>query len=217
MRLFLDSVRPEEARKVKEWGLLDGVMLSPGKSGSETGDYRQLIREMAAGCDGPVIVGVISTDAKGMYKEGREYHKLGKDIVVKLPMTPDGMKVVRLLAQDQIAVNVSLCFSAAQALIAAKGGAAYVSPFVGSLDEIGAIGMDLIEQIIRIYDNYGFQTLVLVDSVRNPVHVLDAALMGADVCALPFGIIEQLFKHPLTEAGVGRLGRAEEPVSRKQL
>jgi transaldolase len=150
-----------------------------------------------------------------MYKEGREYHKLGKDIVVKLPMTADGLKVVRLLAQDQIAVNVSLCFSAAQALIIGKSGAAYVSPFVGSLDDIGAIGMDLIEQIIRIYDNYGFQTLVLVDSIRNPVHVLDAALMGADVATVSFPIVEQLFKHPLTEVGLARLAREWEPASRK--
>ena len=217
MRLFLDSVRTDEAKKVKEWGLLDGVTVSPEKSAAEGRDYRQTIREMAAICDGPVLAGVLSIDAKGMYKEGREFHKLGKDIVVQLPMTPDGMKVVRLLAQDQIAVNVSLCFSAAQALIAAKGGAAYVSPYVGSLDEIGAIGMDLIEQIIRIYDNYGFQTLVLVDSVRNPVHVLDAALMGADVSALAFPIIEQLFKHPLTEARVGRSARLDEPASRKHL
>jgi transaldolase len=217
MRLFLDSARPEEAKRVKDWGLLDGVTVSPEKSAAESRDYRQTIREMAAVCDGPVLAGVLSFDAKGMYKESREYHKLGKDIVVQLPMTPDGMKVVRLLAQDQIAVNVSLCFSAAQALIAAKGGAAYVSPFVGSLDEIGAIGMDLIEQIIRIYDNYGFQTLVLVDSVRNPVHVLDAALMGADVSAVTFPIIEQLFKHPLTEAGVGRSSRQDEPASRKHL
>ncbi len=217
MRLFLDSARPEEAKKVKEWGLLDGVTVSPEKSAAESRDYRQTIREMAAVCDGPVLAGVVSIDAKGMYKEGREFHKLGKDIVVQLPMTPDGMKVVRLLAQDQIAVNVSLCFSASQALIAAKGGAAYVSPFVGSLDEIGSIGMDVIEQIIRIYDNYGFQTLVLVDSVRNPVHVLDAALMGADVSALSFPIIEQLFKHPLTEAGVGRSSRQDEAASRKHL
>src|SRR5258706_4820712 len=196
MRLFLDSARPEEAKKVKEWGLLDGVTVSPEKSAAESRDYRQTIREMAAVCDGPVLAGVVSIDAKGMYKEGREFHKLGKDIVVQLPMTPDGMKVVRLLAQDQIAVNVSLCFSASQALIAAKGGAAYVSPFVGSLDEIGSIGMDVIEQIIRIYDNYGFQTLVLVDSVRNPVHALDPALMGANASALSFPTSRAPFKHP---------------------
>ena len=215
MRFFLETVKVEEARKVKDWGLLDGISVPPSQAIGEGRDYRQVVRELAAVCDGPVLAEVVSSDAKGMYKEGREYHKLGKDIVVKLPMTADGLKVVRLLAQDQIAVNVSLCFSAAQALIIGKSGAAYVSPFVGSLDDIGAIGMDLIEQIIRIYDNYGFQTLVLVDSIRNPVHVLDAALMGADVATVSFAIVEQLFKHPLTEMGLAKLAREWEPASRK--
>lgn len=217
MRFFLDSVSPEEARKVKEWGLLDGVSVSPALAAEGARDYRQTVREMSAICDGPVSVEVVATDAKGMYKEGREFHKLGKEIVVKLPMTPEGMKVLRLLTEDQIPANVSLCFSAAQALIAAKAGAAYLSPFVGTLDEIGSIGMDLIEQIIRIYDNYGFQTLVVIDSVRNPVHVLDGALMGADVATMPFAIIERLFKHPLTEAGLVRLAREIPPASKKHL
>jgi transaldolase len=216
MRFFLESARPEEAKKVKEWGLLDGVSVPPAAVAAEAKDYRQVVREMSAISDGPVFAEVESSDAKGMYKEGREYHKLGKDVVVKLPMTPDGVRVVRLLSQDQIAVNVSLCFSAAQALIVGKGGAAYVSPFVGRLDDIGAIGMDLIEQIIRIYDNYGFQTLVVVESVRNPVHVLDSALMGADVATIPFAIIDQLFRHPLTESGLAQLARDWEPASRKQ-
>ncbi len=217
MRFFLDSVSPEEARRVKDWGLLDGVSVSPALAAQASRDYRQTVREMSAICDGPVSVEVGATDAKGMYKEGREFHKLGKEIVVKLPMTPEGMKVLRLLTEDQIPANVSLCFSAAQALIAAKAGAAYLSPFVGTLDEIGSIGMDLIEQIIRIYDNYGFQTLVVIDSVRNPVHVLDGALMGADVATMPFSIFEQLFKHPLTEVGLMRLAREIPPASKKHL
>lgn len=217
MRFFLDSAAPEEARKVKDWGLLDGVSVTPSLAAGQGRDYKQAIREMASICDGTVSVEVLSTDAKGMYKEGRELHKLGKEIVVKLPMTPDGMKVLRLLTQDQIATNVSLCFSAAQALIAAKAGAAYISPFVGTLDEIGSIGMDMIEQVIRIYDNYGFQTLVVIDSVRNPVHVLDGALMGADVATMPFPIVEQLFKHPLTEVGLVRFAREISPASKKQI
>ncbi len=215
MRFFLDGARPEEARKAREWGMLDGAVLSP-RSAEEAGlDYRAAVRDIAALSDGPVLVEVHSSDAKGMYKEGRELHKLGKDIVINLPLNPEAMKVVRLLSQDQIVVAVSLCFTATQALLAAKAGAAYVAPYVGRLDEIGAIGMDIVEQILRVYDNYGFQTLVMVDSLRNPVHVLDAALMGADVAAIPFSILEQLFKHPLTDAGLARLSHAAEPARGK--
>jgi transaldolase len=134
-----------------------------------------------------------------MYKEARELAKLGKDIVVQLPIEPNGLRVARLLAQDQVAVCASGCFSAAQALIAAKANVAYVAPAVGPLDEVGSIGMDLVEQVIRIYDNYGFQTQILVAQLRNPVHVLDAALMGADVATVPAGVFEQLMRHPLTD------------------
>jgi|PersoiStandDraft_1058852.scaffolds.fasta_scaffold10708_4 transaldolase len=215
MRFFLDSVDPEEARRVRDWGLLDGATVSPGLISGESHDYKQIIRELSAVCDGPVLAEVTSTDAKGMYKEGREYHKLGKEVVIKLPMTVEGMKVLRLLTQDQIAVNITLCFSAAQALIAAKGGAAYVSPSIGRLDDIGSIGMDLIEQIIRIYDNFGYQTQIVVSDVRNPVHLLDAALMGADVATMPFAIIEQLLHHPLTERGLARTIRGVESPARK--
>jgi transaldolase len=217
MRFFLDSANPEEGRRVKDWGLLDGVSLNPSLAAEMGREYRQAIREMAAICDGPISVEITAADAKGMYKEARECHKLGKEIVIKLPMSTDGMKVLRLLSDEQIPTNVSLCFSAAQALIAAKAGAAYLSPFVGRLDEIGSIGMDLIEQVIRIYDNYGFQTLVVVDSVRNPVHVLDAALMGADVATMPFAILEQLFRHPLTEVGLSRVARETPAATKKQI
>jgi transaldolase len=213
MRFFLNSASLEDARKAREWGVLDGVCLSPGIIREPGRDYRAVIREMASICDGPVMVAVRSSDAKGMYKEAREYHKLGKDIVVQIPMSVDVMKVLRLLSEDQIAANVSHCFSAAQALIAAKGGAAYVSPSVGQLDQVGHIGMDLVEEVIRIYDNYGFQTHILVEDVRNPIHLLDAALMGADVAAMPFAVMEELFRHPLTDLALerfsGRAGEAE--------
>src|SRR5881409_3488517 len=184
MRFFLDSPLVEEARRVKEWALLDGVWLAAGALGAAGLEARRVVREMAAVTDGPVCVEPASSDAKGMYKEARELAKLGKDIVVRLPIEPDGLKVARLLAQDQIAVCVSGCYSAAQALIAAKANVSYVAPAVGPLDEVGSIGMDLVEQIIRIYDNYGFQTQILVAELRNPIHVLDAALMGADVVAI---------------------------------
>jgi transaldolase len=199
MRFFLDSASPEEARKVRDWGLLDGVWLSAASAEAAGIDYRRAVRELASVTDGPVCVEPGSDDAKGMYKAARELAKLGKDIVIQLPIEPNGLRVARLLAQDQVAVCASGCYSAAQALIAAKANVAYVAPAVGPLDDVGSIGMDLVEQVIRIYDNYGFQTQILVAQLRNPVHVLDAALMGADVATVPPAVFEQLLRHPLTD------------------
>ena len=199
MRLFLDSANPEEARKIRDWGLLDGVFLTVAAAREAGAEYRRALREMAAQTDGPVCVELGTADAKGMYKEARELAKLGKDVVVQVPLHPEGMRVARLLGEDQIAVCAAGCHSAAQALIAAKANVAYVAPAVGSLDAVGAIGMDLVEQVIRIYDNYGFQTQILVTRLTNAVHVLDAALMGADVAAVPPAVFEQLFRHPLSE------------------
>jgi transaldolase len=199
MRFFLDSASLEEARKVRDWGLLDGIWLSAAQASAAGMDYRRAVRELAAVTDGPVCVEPGSADAKGMYKEARELAKLGKDIVIQLPIEPNGLRVARLLAQDQVAVCASGCYSASQALIAAKANVAYVAPAVGALDGVGSIGMDLVEQVIRIYDNYGFQTQILVAQLRNPVHVLDAALMGADVATIPPDVFEQLLRHPLTD------------------
>ncbi|HTO86956.1 MAG TPA: transaldolase family protein [Thermoanaerobaculia bacterium] len=199
MRFFLDSANLEDAKRARDWGLLDGVWLSPAAAEAAGIEYRRAVRELSALTDGPVCVEPGSADAKGMYKEARELAKLGKDIVVQLPTRPEGLRVARLLAQDQIAVCASACYSAAQALIAAKSNVAYVAPAVGPLDEVGSIGMDLVEQVIRIYDNYGFQTQILVAALRNPVHVLDAAVMGADVAAIPPAVLEQLFRHPLAD------------------
>jgi transaldolase len=199
MRFFLDSAVADEAKKVREWGLLDGVWLSTAAAEQAGVEYRRAVRELSGLTDGPVCVEPTSNDAKGMYKDARELVKLGKDVVVQLPAQPEGMRVARLLAQDQIAVCAAGCYSAAQALIAAKSNVAYVSPSVGPLDDVGAIGMDLVEQIIRVYDNYGFQTQILVAELRNPIHVLDAALMGADVVAISTSVVEQLFRHPLTD------------------
>jgi transaldolase len=199
MRLFLDSASPDDAKKAREWGLLDGVWLRASAAEAAGLDYRRAIRELSAVTDGPVCAELAPADAKGMYKEARELAKLGKDVVIQLPIGPEGMRVARLLAQDQIAVCASACYSAPQALIAAKSNVAYVAPAVGPLDEAGSIGMDLVEQVIRIYDNYGFQTQILVAELRNPVHVLDAAVMGADVATVPPLVLEQLFRHPLSE------------------
>jgi transaldolase len=199
MRFFLDSANAEEARRIKDLGLLDGVWISVAGAQSEGVEYRKAVRDLASLTDGPVLAELLADDPKGMYKEARELAKLGKDIVVRLPLRPDGMRVARLLAQDQIATCASGCYSASQALVAAKGNASYVAPAVGPLDDIGTIGMDLVEQVIRVFDNYGFQTQIVVAEVRNPVHVLDAALMGADVAALTGPVLEQLLRHPFSE------------------
>jgi transaldolase len=199
MRFFLDSAVADDAKRVREWGLLDGIWLSAPAAERAGVEYRRAARELSALTDGPVCVEPSASDAKGMYKEARELAKLGKDIVVQLPAQPEGMRVARLLAQDQIAVCASACYSPGQALIAAKSNVSYVAPSVGPLDDVGSIGMDLVEQIIRVYDNYGFQTQIVVAELRNPIHVLDAALMGADVVAVSTAVIEQLFRHPLTD------------------
>jgi len=199
MRFFLDTANAEDAKKVRDWGLLDGIWISTATAEAEGIDYRRAVRELSGLTDGPVCVEPGSGDAKGMYKDARELAKLGKDIVIRLPLEPAGMRVARLLAEDQVAICAAGCHSAAQALLAAKANVSYVAPAVGPLDAVGAIGMDLVEQIIRIFDNYGFQTQILVSDVRNPVHILDAALMGADVATIPTGVLEQLYRHPLTE------------------
>lgn len=205
MRFFLDSASAEEARRIKDLALLDGVWLSIAAAQAAGVEYRKAIRELASLTDGPVLVELAADDPKGMYKDARELAKLGKDVVVRLPLRPEGLRVARLLAEDQVASCASGCYSTAQALIAAKANLSYVAPAVGPLDDAGSIGMDLVEQIIRVYDNYGFQTQIVVSEARNPIHVLDAALMGADVAALPANVLEQLLRHPFSaELRAGR-------------
>jgi transaldolase len=201
MRFFLNSGSAEEARRIKDLGLLDGVWLSLDAAREAGSDYRKALRDLASITDGPVLAELSADDTKGMYKEARELAKFGKDVVVRVPLAPEGMRVARLLAQDQVAICAAGCYSAAQALIAAKAHVAYVAPAVGSLDDVGTIGMDLVEQVIRIYDNFGYQTQIVVAEASNPIHVLDAALMGADVAVLPAPVLEQLFRHPLSAAG----------------
>ena len=181
MRFFLDSGSADEARRIKDLGLLDGVWLSLDAAEEAGSEYRKAIRDLASLTDGPVLVELSAGDTKGMYKEARELAKLGKDVIVRVPLAPEGMRVARLLAQDQVAICADGCYSAAQALIAAKANLAYVAPAVGPLDDVGTIGMDLVEQVIRIYDNFGYQTQIVVAEAKNPIHVLDAAVMGADV------------------------------------
>ena len=202
MKFFIDTANIDEIKKANALGMVDGVTTNPSLVAKEGREFKGLIKEICDIVDGPVSAEVVSTDAEGMVKEARELAKLADNIVVKIPMLEEGLKAVKILAREGIHTNVTLCFSAIQALMAAKAGAAYISPFVGRLDDIGHIGMELVEEIIAIYDNYGFETEVIVASVRNPIHVLDAALMGADIATIPFKVIQQLTKHPLTDIGV---------------
>ena len=202
MKFFIDTANVEEIRKTNDLGLLDGVTTNPTLVSKEGREFKGLIREICSIVDGPVNAEVVSTDAEGMIHEARELVKLGDNIVVKIPLIEDGLKAVKALAKEGINTNVTLCFSPTQALMAAKAGAAYVSPFVGRLDDISNTGMDLVEQIITIYDNYGFDTEIIVASIRNPMHVVDAALMGADIATIPYSVIQQLIKHPLTDIGL---------------
>ena len=202
MKFFIDTANIEEIKKANELGLLDGVTTNPSLVSKEGREFKELIIEICSIVNGPVNAEVINTDAKGMVKEARELAKLADNIVVKIPLIKEGLRAVKILSSEGIKTNVTLCFSAVQALMAAKAGANYVSPFVGRLDDIGHDGMEIVEQILGIYENYGYETEVIVASIRNPIHVLDAALMGADIATIPFKVMEQLIKHPLTDIGL---------------
>ena len=202
MKFFIDTANIEEIKKANELGMVDGVTTNPSLVAKEGREFKGLLKEICALVDGPVSAEVVSVDTEGMVREARELAGMADNIVVKIPLIEEGLKAVKILAQEGIKTNVTLCFSPVQALMAAKAGAAYVSPFVGRLDDISHRGMELTEQIITIYENYGFETEVIVASVRNPIHVLDAALMGADIATIPFKVIRQLIKHPLTDIGL---------------
>jgi transaldolase len=202
MKFFIDTANVEEIRKTNDLGLLDGVTTNPTLVSKEGREFKGLIKEICSIVDGPVNAEVVSTDAEGMINEAKDLVKLADNIVVKIPLIEEGLKAVKILAAEGIKTNVTLCFSPTQALMAAKAGAAYVSPFVGRLDDISSTGMDLVEQMITIYDNYGFDTEIIVASIRNPTHVVDAALMGADIATIPYKVIQQLIKHPLTDIGL---------------
>ena len=205
MRFFLETVDADEARRVKDWGLLDGVVVRPDTALAAARDYRKTVADLSQVCDGPVFAAVASGEPKGMYKEARELVKLGKAIVIRLPMTREGLRVVRLLNDEQIAADVQLVFTPLQALLAARAGAAYASTPVGSLDGAGQIGMDVVDAVVRVYDNYGLQTQIVVDCVQSPVHALDAAAMGADAASIPYAVLDRLFDHPLTAQGVAAI------------
>lgn len=204
MKFFLDTANVQEIREAASLGILDGVTTNPSLVAKEGKEFIPLLKEICAIVDGPISAEVISTDYEGILREARDLARLHENIVVKIPLIKDGLKAVKTLSDEGINTNVTLCFSPSQALLAAKAGATYISPFIGRLDDISHEGMELIEQIVTIYRNYNFKTQVLVASVRHPVHVVQAALLGADVCTMPFKVLEQLVHHPLTDIGIQR-------------
>ncbi len=204
MKIFLDSANLGEIEQAKEWGLLDGVTTNPTLLAKEGRDPRDQLEKICKIVDGPVSAEVLALKWEDMVKEAKELAKISENIVIKIPLTLDGLRAVRELEGEGIPTNVTLCFSPTQALLVAKAGASYVSPFVGRLDDISDDGMHIIQEIVEIYDNYGFDTEIIVASVRTPMHVLLSAQMGADICTVPFKILVQLIKHPLTDIGIER-------------
>jgi transaldolase len=202
MKFFIDTANVREIREAASLGVIDGVTTNPSLVAKEGRDFKQVITEICSIIDGPISAEAVSVEAEKMVAEGIELAKIHQNIVVKLPMTKDGLKATKILAEKKIKVNMTLIFSPSQALLAAKVGAAFVSPFVGRLDDISNYGMDLVRQILAIYNNYRFGTQIIVASVRNPLHVVDAALAGAHIATIPFNVIDQLAKHPLTDIGI---------------
>lgn len=204
MKLFIDTANVAEISEAASWGILDGVTTNPSLVAKEGRSYRDLVAEICRVVPGPVSAEVLATEADGMEREGRELAAIAENVVIKLPITRDGIKVCARFADEGIPTNLTLCFSPAQALLVAKAGATFVSPFVGRLDDIGHDGMQLVREMVQIYDSYELATQVLVASVRHPQHVVEAMLAGADVATVPFKVLEQLFHHPLTEIGIQR-------------
>ncbi len=204
MKFFIDTADINEIKAAMEMGLIDGVTTNPTLVSKTGRPFLEVAKEIVETVPGPVSLEVVSLDTQGMVDEAKQLAKLGDNVVIKIPMTTEGLRAVKILSAEGIKTNVTLVFSPLQALLAAKAGATYVSPFVGRLDDIGHDGMELISQVVQIYENYGFETEIIVASVRHPQHVLQAALIGADIATIPFKVIKQLAKHPLTDIGIER-------------
>lgn len=202
MKFFIDTANITEIREASEMGLIDGVTTNPTLIAKEGRPFRRVIEEICQIVDGPISAEVTAVEAEGILREGRELAKIHPNVVVKVPLIPEGLKAVRQFSSEGIKTNVTLCFSPSQALLAAKAGASFISPFVGRLDDVSEQGMDVISQILTIYENYGFSTQVLVASVRHPLHVVEAAMLGAHVATIPYAVLMQLSKHPLTDIGL---------------
>ncbi|MBW2574242.1 MAG: fructose-6-phosphate aldolase [Deltaproteobacteria bacterium] len=202
MKFFIDTANIDEIKEANSMGMVDGVTTNPSLIAKEGRDFEEIIKEICQIVDGPISAEVISIDTEGMIKEARHLAKIHDNIVVKIPMTVDGLKATRVLSEEEIKTNVTLAFSPLQALMAAKAGATYISPFIGRLDDLAQEGLLLIEQIVEIYSNYAFDTEIIVASIRNPLHVLESALMGADIATIPFSVLGKLAAHPMTDKGL---------------
>lgn len=202
MKFFIDTANLDEIREAASLGIVDGVTTNPSLIAKEGRVFQDVVKEIASVVDGPISAEVTALDAEGMLREARPLAKIHDNIVIKVPLTKEGLKACKALRSEGLRVNVTLCFSPSQALLAAKVGASYISPFVGRLDDVSHEGMDLIRQIRAIYDNYGFETEILSASIRHPVHVVESALAGADVATMPFKVMMQLYEHPLTDLGI---------------
>jgi transaldolase len=215
MKIFVDTANVEEIKKLNDIGIVDGVTTNPSLIAKEGRNFRQVVKEISEIVDGPISAEAISLDAKGMIKEARELTKIHKNIIIKIPMTAEGIKAVKVLESEGIRCNVTLVFTANQALMAAKVKASFVSPFVGRLDDIGQRGMDVIKEIVPLYKNYGFKTQIIVASVRNLEHAKEAAIIGAHIATLPPAIIWEMFKHELTDKGIKKFLEDWEKVKNK--
>jgi transaldolase len=204
MKFFIDTANVNEIREAYSWGVIEGVTTNPSLIAKEGRDFQELVQEVCSIVDGPISVEAISMEAEAIVREARSLAEISQNVVIKIPMITEGLKAIKRLKQDNIATNMTLVFSPTQALLAAKAGARYISPFVGRLDDISHVGMEVVEQIVAIYRNYDFPTEVIVASVRNPLHVVEAALIGAHIATIPFKVIEQIVKHPLTDIGIER-------------
>ncbi len=202
MKFFLDTANLAEIKEACSWGILDGVTTNPSLVAKESAQFEDLIREICGLVSGPVSVECVSASAEGMIPEARTLARLAENVVIKIPISVEGIKATKVLAGEGVKVNTTLVFSPSQALVAAKAGTRFVSPFIGRLDDISHLGMELVDEIMTIYDNYGFDTEVIVASIRHPRHVVEAALIGAHIATIPFGVLEKLVRHPLTDAGM---------------
>ena len=216
MKIFLDTANLDQIKEANSWGILDGVTTNPTLVAKEGCEFEKRVKDICEIVDGPISAEAVSMDADGMIKEARELSKMHKNVIVKIPMTAEGLKAVKVLSKEGVKTNVTLVFSPNQALLAAKAGATYVSPFVGRLDDISHNGMDLVRDIVTIYRNYGFKTQVIAASIRHPVHVTEAALAGAHVATVPFDILKKMLKHNLTDEGIQKFLKDWEKVPKKK-